>query len=139
MSVPDHAAVQAAVFLALQGHAPLVSLLPDAEQGIGAYAPANGKFPYVVIESIASSPLSTQADTLDDCQVVCAVYSDQAGGAQARDVLAGVASALANPLAIEGQRVVLQQGGVAQVQLTGDGKTYRGAYALRVVIEKDEG
>ena len=138
MSVPDHVALQGAVFQALRAHIPLLAALGGDLRNVGAFSHPDTVRPYVVIEGIASQPVATQEDIVHECNIVCAVYSDQPGGTQARDIIGHVAQALESALVFDGYSVVLQQGTAAQVQVTGDGRTYRGTYALRVVIEKNE-
>lgn len=138
MSVPDHVALQGAVFQALRAHVPLLAVLGDGLRSVGTFSHPDNVRPYVVVEGIASQPIATQGDVVDEYNIVCAVYSDQPGGTQAREIIGHVAQALDSTLVVDGYRVVLQQGTAAQVQVTGEGRVYRGAYALRVVIEKDE-
>lgn len=113
-------------------------MLGDGLRSVGAFSHPDNLRPYVVIEGIASQPVATQEDTVHECNIVCVVYSDQPGGTQAREIISHVAQALESALAVDGYRVILQQGAAAQVQVTGDGRVYRGTYTLRVVIEKNE-
>lgn len=138
MVAPDHIAVQRAVYQALSGRLELLSLLPNGTRGVGVFVHPDNTMPYVVIEGISSRPLRTQVDTLDDYEIVCAVYSDQPANTQVRAILREVGAALAQPLDIDGYRVVIQQSGAVQAQPIGDGKIYRGACALRLVVEKVE-
>lgn len=136
MSVPDHVALQKAVFQALSAYTPLLALLADGLRSVGAFSHPDNTRPYVVLESITSEPIATQGDEVHACNVVCAAYSDLPGGTQAREIIRRLSVALQEPLSVEGHTVVLQQGNAAQVQVMSDGRTYRGTYALRVVIEK---
>ena len=138
MPAPNHTAVQRAVFEALIAHAPLVSMLPNGAQGIAAFVHPDNSLPYVAIEGIASQPVQTQTDALDDCEVICAAYSDQPGGAQTRSILQEIATALSAPLSVTGYRVVLQRGRSLQAQLTSNGSIYRGTYSFQIILEKDE-
>lgn len=139
MGVADHIAIQRAVFDALCAHTPLLGLLADGAGGVGVSVAPESRLPYVVIENIASQPLRTQAEALDDYTVTCAVYDDQPGGTQLRAIAREVALALSAPFAVDGHRVVMQQGGGMQVQMIGDGKVYRAICTLRLIVEQLEG
>lgn len=136
MPAADHSALQQAVFEALVSAVPLLAVLPDGADSITAFARAGQNFPCVVIEGVASQPVPATGVVLDDCVLTCAVYSQQAGGGEARQVMAVLAQALQSSLDITGCRVVVKQERSARVQLMADGVTYRGEYALRVVTEQ---
>lgn len=138
MSSPPQVALQLALNNRLFFYTPLTGLLPNRNMGATPYADSNLYLPYVLIADIVSRPLSTQTDTAYEFEVVCEVYSVSPGGGEARRLLELVGQALEAPLVVAGQRVVLQQSGVTQAVLMGDGKTYRGAYRLRIILE-DEG
>lgn len=136
MPAVDHSALQQAVFEALVSDTPLLAVLPDGAVGVSAFARVGQNFPYVVIEVVSSQPVPVKGAILDECAVTCAVYSQQAGGGEARQVMALLAQALQTSLDVVGYSVVLQQERSAQVQLMSDGVTYRGEHVLRVVTEQ---
>lgn len=138
MAAADHIALQRAVYTALCAHAPLLAVLPDGPYGIGVLLRAGTGLPYVVIEGLSSQPMRTQTDTLDECAVTCAVYGEHPELTQVRSVLQEVATALAAPLAVDDHHVVLQQVGAMQAPVAGDGRIYRGACTVRVILERLE-
>lgn len=138
MAAADHSALQRAVFETLSTNAALCAALPGGAQSIAAFMHAPDDFPYVVIEGISSQPLRMQQGELDDCEVVCAVYSTQPGGAQARAVLQKVAQAFDDAMHVDDHAVVLCQPGAMQTQMLADGLTYRATLVLRIVLEKEE-
>ncbi len=138
MAATDHSALQRAVFETLSMNEGLCAALPDGAQSIAAFMHAPDHFPYVVIETISSQPLRMQQGELDDCEVICAVYSSQPGGAQARMLLQKVAQAFDDGMDVDAHSVVLCQPGAMQTQMLGDGLTYRAALTVRIVLEKEE-
>ena len=138
MSSSPQVALQLALTNRLFFYTPLTQLLPNRNMGATPYADANLYLPYVLIADVVSRPLGTQTHIAHECDVTCEVYSTSPGGGEARRLLERVADAFEASLAVAGQRVILQQGNIAQVVLMSDGKTYRGTYRLRIILE-DEG
>lgn len=137
MAFADHIALQRAVMTALQASSDLLSHLPDGMRGVAAAVHPDNRLPYLVIESTSSKPIRMQEGMLDDCEVVCAIYSEQPGGTQARALLNETMQILGSPLQIGGHRVVLQDVSLGQAGTAGERNLYRATCALRVVIEKE--
>ncbi len=136
MTAFPHYEVQKAVYTALASSAPLVEVLPQGVASVTAGAPPDLGVPYVLVAQTVSAPVLSPEDGLEECRITCEVASEQAGGGQARKILALVAAALAAPVVVAGYQVVLQHRGESTVALLADGRTYRGALTLRMVLQK---
>lgn len=134
MSARAAASLMAAILARLRADGAVAAFVADH---IHDTPPRNAAYPYLLVDTIESEDRSGVAATLVRHRLAIRAYGRD-GKAAALAILATATDALADPLAVAGQRVVLVDCRTAEARLLKDRLTAEAVLGVTIITEPEQ-